>query len=409
MELSPDVIKLMQRTAEKLQEWLKLEPDEKILTRHKYIGVKKNYIGAEKNIVLSLDEPLEGFGKIRDELRLCGCVNEYQVLKEKFDGVWQLAQKADKQKRIFDKARKKGKQKSDALNIDELFANESLRGAVYDLSQMLQRITELTKQSTERGQGKEQKNEAGKKPKTKMPKKDEIVLKNGISQLWKFQNSLSEYFDELDEYYGQWYKDADEKHFESALVGFTKILSDGYIVRKNLKTIQHLLPPESTIMNIIDQLCKSLEKTQTEVIATQEKIKSLKGLSEDELLIIDYEYPMERLHEGYWDVYENDMNDDLGTHILCLENYFLKERVEWSLTETKQTNPFYLSITDLIKRFQISDSQKGAFRKKIERCRNNKTYGDGFFREIANPRANEPRYEYKTEKVALIVNEIKRE
>ncbi len=68
----------------------------------------------------------------------------------------------------------------------------------------------------------------------------------------------------------------------------------------------------------------------------------------------------------------------------------------------------YLSMTDLIKHFKIHKSQEGIFRKKIERARSKNTYGDGFFREIANPRVNEPKYEYKTEKVALVVEEMKR-
>jgi hypothetical protein len=75
----------------------------------------------------------------------------------------------------------------------------------------------------------------------------------------------------------------------------------------------------------------------------------------------------------------------------------------------EQQNPPYMSITDLIKHFQIADSQKGAFRKKIERCRDKQVYGEGFFREIANPRVNEPKYEYKTKKVALIVAEMQEE
>ena len=141
---------------------------------------------------------------------------------------------------------------------------------------------------------------------------------------------------------------------------------------------------------------------------TQEKMKSLKGLSDDELFTIDYEYPMERLHEGFWRAYDDCMDDDLGTHILCLENYFLKEQVESNPTETKRVNSPYLSVTDLIKYFKIPESQGGKFRKKIERSRNNKEFGGGFFREIANPRVNEPKYEYKTEKVALIVEEMKK-
>jgi hypothetical protein len=76
---------------------------------------------------------------------------------------------------------------------------------------------------------------------------------------------------------------------------------------------------------------------------------------------------------------------------------------------TGQMRAPYLSIAELVKHFDIPEDRQEAFRKKIERCRTNQTYGDGFFREIANPKVNEPRYEYKTEKVALIIEKTKKE
>jgi len=82
-----------------------------------------------------------------------------------------------------------------------------------------------------------------------------------------------------------------------------------------------------------------------------------------------------------------DLADTLRVVVAMLENVVVGEP-----EVIGQVRHPYLSITDLIKHFQISDSQKGAFRKKIERCRINQTYGDGFFREIANPRVNEPKY-----------------
>jgi hypothetical protein len=240
----------------------------------------------------------------------------------------------------------------------------------------------------------------------KEPEKGKLTLKNVISQLWDLQNALHDCFDsELGGYYRKWYEDADEKHIEPALIGFTKILSSTYTVRKNLKAIQHPLVQESNVTGIIDQLCISLEKTQKEVIETQEK---LKGLSEAELSERDYESPMERLHEGYWSAYDECMDEDLGAHILCLENNFLREQAESNPAETNRLSSRYLSIADLIKHFEIPKSQEGRFRKKIERSRDKKEFGDGFFREIANPRVNEPKYEYKTEKVALIVEEMKK-
>lgn len=127
------------------------------------------------------------------------------------------------------------------------------------------------------------------KPVETHEKKAKLTLKNVISQLWELQNSLCDYFgNDLDDYYKKWSEDMDEKHVEPALIGFTKILSEANIVRENLKTIQNLLPPEACIMNIINQLCKSLEETRKEVIETQEKMKSLKGLSEEELDNICY-------------------------------------------------------------------------------------------------------------------------
>lgn len=46
---------------------------------------------------------------------------------------------------------------------------------------------------------------------------------------------------------------------------------------------------------------------------------------------------MENLHEGYWRAYDRCQDEDLGSHILCLENYILKKQVESSKSpETEQ-------------------------------------------------------------------------
>ena len=158
-----------------------------------------------------------------------------------------------------------------------------------------------------------------------------------------------------------------------------------------------------------------------------DKSKRLVSYKEDEDIVYWYEFLLKlSLEHGslldgdkptvwkfpnisYEPVIQELKTDVLKASILALEYLMEKIPKEYGNTaEIEQVKPPYLSITDLIKYFKIHKSKEGIFRKKIERARSKNTYGDGFFREIANPQVNEPKYEYKTEKVALVVEEIKR-
>lgn len=161
--------------------------------------------------------------------------------------------------------------------------------------------------------------------------------------------------------------------------------------------------------------------------AQRAKFKSYISYQKDEDIVFWYEFLLKlslehgSLLEGdkptFWSfpnisydpIIQELKTDVLKASILVLEYLIEKVPKEYvNAAETEQVKAPYLSITDLIKHFKIHKSKKEVFRKKIERARSKNTYGDGFFREIANPRVNEPKYEYKTEKVALVVKEMKR-
>lgn len=166
----------------------------------------------------------------------------------------------------------------------------------------------------------EQLNKTNKEPEGKP------TLKNVISQLWELNQALYDYYNnEFDEYYEKWREDADEKHIEPALKGFTKILSDAHAIRKNLNLFRNQLVQGSELTNIIDQLCISLESTKNEINEAQGKIRSL---SEAELADRYYKSPMECLHEGFYGAYEKCSDENLGAEISYLENNFLKEQAK---------------------------------------------------------------------------------
>jgi len=134
MALSTNVIKLMEQIANKLEEWLKPHPDEKILTRHKYT--------APAGYVFSLDEPFEGFDKILDELRLNGQKQPYELLKGKYDTLSQSAQKTDQEKRKYDEHRKVGLQARDAQDVEEFFAIGAMKSQAAQLAETLRSIAQ---------------------------------------------------------------------------------------------------------------------------------------------------------------------------------------------------------------------------------------------------------------------------
>jgi len=148
MVLPTDTMKKMERIAERLEEWLKPEPDNQVLIRHKYTH--------QAGFAFSLQEPLEGFGKILDELKLNEQNGPYELLKEKYNGLWRLAQKADQQKQKHDERRKLNLQQRGAQDIDEFLAIKNLEYEVRDLVETLRNVVK-TAQNAEKPAETEQK------------------------------------------------------------------------------------------------------------------------------------------------------------------------------------------------------------------------------------------------------------